>query len=603
MKRVVKWLCTLGLLACLPAVGAERPTDSVMREMEVLDKSGQPPLDKLNALFELAWQYALLDMPELGTYTGAPGLNHRWTDMSAEAVRLRKKDMEFMIRMLSGIDVSESQEADRLNYDLFKRFIQTNLESTRFPGEYLPVNQMGGPQLDLAQIFAMMPLRNAEDVANYLSRFRGIPQVLNQAQAWMEKGLAVGVTPPKITLRNVSSQILSQIPENAEQSPLLMPLFANKGKAFVGDAIHEAEKLYQDEIRPAFLSFHGFFEKQYFVGARETIGQSELPNGKAWYQFNIRKNTTTNMTAEEIHQIGMAEVKRIRAEMDTLIKASGFEGDFAAFTEFLRTDPQFFFSKEEDLLAAYRNIAKLADAQLVKLFGVLPRLPYGVIEVPEYQEKTATTAYYNPGSVQVGRPGYFFANTYDLKSRPKWEMEALTLHEAVPGHHLQIALAQELENVPRFRTFSTTTAFVEGWGLYSESLGEEMGFYKDPYSKFGQLTYEMWRAIRLVVDSGMHALGWSREKAIDFFKENTGKAEHDILVEVDRYIVWPGQALAYKIGELKIKELKAYSQKELGQGFDIRKFHDRVLGAGAIPLEVLEQRIKSWVADQKSGAK
>lgn len=298
-------------------------------------------------------------------------------------------------------------------------------------------------------------------------------------------------------------------------------------------------------------------------------------------------------------KLGLREVARIRAAMEQVIIDSGFDGDFDAFTEFLRRDPQFYFTNKEDLMREYRDIAKRADAELPALFGVLPRLPYGVKMIPSYAEKSQTTAYYQSGAQSMGRAGIFFANTYALDTRPKWEMEALTLHEAMPGHHLQISLAKEQTNVhPWRRDLYRITAFVEGWGLYSESLGEEMGFYKDPYSKFGQLTYEMWRAVRLVVDTGMHSLGWSRQRAIDFFIANSAKSEHDITVEIDRYIVWPGQALAYKMGELKIKELRQYASQELGEDFDIRSFHDRVLEAGPIPLDILEQRIKDWVAGQ-----
>jgi uncharacterized protein (DUF885 family) len=311
--------------------------------------------------------------------------------------------------------------------------------------------------------------------------------------------------------------------------------------------------------------------------------------------------TTTDLTPQQIHDLGLSEVARIRAEMDRVIAGSGFSGDFAAFTEFLRTDPQFYYTKPEDLLAGYRDISKRADPELIKLFGTLPRVPYGVTPVPDFMAPSQTTAYYEPGSLEAGRPGQFFANTYKLDERPKWEMEALTLHEAVPGHHLQISLQQEVEDMPWFRRFGGETAFFEGWGLYAESLGTEMGFYKDPYSKFGQLTYEIWRAIRLVVDTGMHSLGWSRQQAIDYFIANTGKAEHDIVVEVDRYIVWPGQALAYKIGELKIKELRAYAERELGPAFDIRSFHDQLLVNGAVPLSVLETHIHEWVAAEKAG--
>jgi uncharacterized protein (DUF885 family) len=321
----------------------------------------------------------------------------------------------------------------------------------------------------------------------------------------------------------------------------------------------------------------------------------DLPDGEAWYAFSVRQMTTTALGAEEIHRIGLAEVRRIRSEMDAVVARTGFAGPFQEFVDFLRTDDRFFFESADALLVAYRDICKRVDPELTRLFATLPRLPYGVVPVPSYAEKSQTTAYYEPGSPSAGRPGRFFANTYDLRARPKWEMEALALHEAVPGHHLQIALAQELPDMPDFRRHGFYTAYIEGWGLYAESLGSEMGMYADPYAKFGQLTYEMWRAIRLVVDTGMHALGWTRQRAIDFFTDNAGKAEHDIVVEVDRYIVWPAQALAYKIGELKIKELRARAAAALGERFDLRRFHDVVLGAGALPLDVLGARVEGWI--------
>lgn len=311
----------------------------------------------------------------------------------------------------------------------------------------------------------------------------------------------------------------------------------------------------------------------------------------------MRRFTTTALSPKEVHEIGLGEVARIREEMNNVIASSDFEGSFDEFTDFLRTDSRFYFEDSEELLSEYRNICKKVDPELAALFGVLPRLPYGVKPVPSYSEKSAPTAYYQPGSAEVGRAGYYFANTYNLKARPKWEMEALTLHEAVPGHHLQFAIAQELEGIPEFRKRALITAYIEGWALYAESLGTEMGFYQDPYSRFGQLTYEMWRAVRLVIDTGMHALGWSRDQAILFFTENTGKTEHDIITEVDRYISGPGQALAYKMGELKIKELRDYAEKKLGDSFDLRDFHDRLLGEGPLPLQILEDRMKRWVAE------
>jgi uncharacterized protein (DUF885 family) len=300
------------------------------------------------------------------------------------------------------------------------------------------------------------------------------------------------------------------------------------------------------------------------------------------------------VSPQQIHEVGLAEVKRLRAEMDKVIAASGFTGSYDEFVRFLRTDPRFYFTDADALVTAYRDIAKRADPELAPLFGRLPQSPYGVKVVPEAAAPSQTTAYYEPGAFKVGRPGYMLANTYKLEMRPKWEMEALTLHEAVPGHHLQISLAQELEGIPEFRKNSSYTAYVEGWGLYAESLGEEMGFYKDPYSKFGQLTYEMWRAVRLVVDTGLHSMNWTRQQAIDFFMANAAKTEQDIIVEVDRYIAWPGQALGYKLGQMKIRELRAATAKQMGERFDVRKFHDVVLGDGALPLDVLESRVKAW---------
>jgi uncharacterized protein (DUF885 family) len=305
------------------------------------------------------------------------------------------------------------------------------------------------------------------------------------------------------------------------------------------------------------------------------------------------------MTPQEIHALGLKQVEAIHAEMEKVMRETGFKGSFADFIEELRTSRKYFYHDRESLLAAYRDIAKRADPELAHLFGKLPRLPYGVIPVPAYSEKDQTTAYYQGGSPDAGRPGNFYANLYEPDTRPKWEMEALTLHEAVPGHHLQISLAQEQGDLPDFRKHGGYTAFVEGWGLYSETLGYDMGFYKDPYSHFGALTYQMWRAVRLVVDTGIHSMGWTRQQAIDYFKKNSAKPEHDITVEIDRYIVWPGQALAYKIGQLKLQELRDRAKAQLGDSFDIRFFHDAVLENGALPLDVLDAHMNEWIAAQK----
>ncbi|MFY9825729.1 MAG: DUF885 domain-containing protein [Thermoanaerobaculia bacterium] len=561
---------------------------------------------RLQKLFDLTWEYVMHSSPEFATAVGYPGLNDRWSDESFEAIELGRALSPKMLRAIDSIDRSKLTPAEQVNYDLAHRRLEQDIEGQKFHGEYMPVNQVGGVQQGIPQLLTYMPVHNVKDYENILARLRGIPRVVDQTLALLNKGLQEGITPPRVTLRDVPAQVGNLLVDDPMKSPMLKAF--QKFPADVPAAEQErlkseAVKVFKEAVLPAFRKLQNFLANTYLPASRDSIAMSDLPDGKAWYAFNVRASTTTNLTPEEIHQIGLSEVKRIRKQMDDLIASTGFKGSFADFTAFLRTDPRFFYDKPEDLLTGYRDIAKRIDPGLVKLFGKLPRLTYGVIPVPSYSEKSQTTAYYEDGSQAAGRPGYFYANTYDLKSRPKWEMEALTLHEAVPGHHLQLALAQEMENVPEWRRHDDYTAFVEGWGLYAESLGPDLGLYEDPYSKFGQLTYEIWRAIRLVVDTGMHTMGWTRQQALDYFKANSAKAEHDIEVEVDRYIVWPGQALAYKIGELKIKEMRAYAEKELGPRFDVRAFHDHVLGNGALPLDLLEKNIKAWVAEGKGKTK
>jgi prolyl oligopeptidase len=353
-------------------------------------------------------------------------------------------------------------------------------------------------------------------------------------------------------------------------------------------------------VLPALRKFREFVNATYLPGARETIGMSALPDGEAWYALDAHSSTTTDLTPKEIHEIGEREVARIEEEMAALRKALGFKGDKKAFGEFLRKDPQFYYTSGDELLAAYRDICKRIDPELPRFFGRLPRLTYGVKPVPDYAADAKPTAYYEPGSAEAGRAGAFFANTMHLDQRPKWQMEVLALHEAVPGHHLQIALAQELDEKPELLRERSYTAFIEGWALYCEGLGKEMGCYSDPYSDYGRLNFEIWRAVRLVVDTGIHAFGWSRQQAIDYFREHTAMSDYNIKVEVDRYIVWPGQALAYKIGQLKISDLRKRAEVALGTRFDIRGFHDAVLGQGAVPLDVLEKQVDDWIAREKA---
>ncbi|HLH29658.1 MAG TPA: DUF885 domain-containing protein, partial [Terriglobia bacterium] len=432
---------------------------------------------------------------------------------------------------------------------------------------------------------------------NILSRLEHVGPLVDQTISLMEQGLAAKMTTARITLRDVPGQVQAQIFNDPMKSPLLeaftkFPVsITDTDKAKLRD---RATAVYKTSVLPALNKLHDFLVMRYLPACRETTDAAVLPNGAAMYAYNVKWHTTTDKTPQQIHEIGLAEVKRIRAEMDKVMVQAGFKGTYEEFKKFLRTDPRFYFKDADSLLSAYRDIAKRADPELAHLFGRLPQTPYGVKAVPDAVAPSQTTAYYDAGSFTAGRPGFMFANTYKLDSRPKWEMEALTMHEAVPGHHIQISIAQELPGMPEFRKNSSYTAFVEGWGLYGESLGEEMGFYKDPYSKFGQLTYEMWRAIRLVVDTGLHSMGWTRDQAINFFRENAAKTDQDIIVEVDRYIVWPGQALGYKMGQLKIRELRTEAEAKLGPKFDIRQFHDVVLGQGAVPLDELERQVHAW---------
>lgn len=590
----------LALAAASPIAAVDPKLVELVREIERFpaDKGSGTEAERLHRLYDLAWSFEIQSSPELATFLGIPGSNDKWSDGSFEAIEFGEAAVVKLMKAAQSIDRTALPEAERVHYDLFSRRLASRAEALRFPGELMPITQIGGVQQHLAQVLVDAPAQTVKDYEDLVARLRGIPQVVDDTIARLDRGLARGITPPRVTLREVPDQVKNLIFEDAQESPLLDAFRRFPDAVAAADRERltaAATAAYTEWAAPALARLHVYLRDTYVPKARTTIAARDLPGGEEWYAHQVRQFTTTDLTPRQIHEIGLAEVRRIRGEMEKVIAASGFTGSFAEFLDFLRTDSRFFFDQPEDLLAAYRDIAKRADPELAKLFGRLPRLPYGVKAVPAYMEKAQTAAYYESGSLKAGRGGYFVANTYNLKARPKWAMEALTLHEAVPGHHLQISIAQELEGIPEWRKYDGYTAFIEGWGLYAESLGTEMGFFQDPYSKFGQLTSEIWRALRLVVDTGLHSFGWTREQAIDYLRQNSGRPEHHILVEVDRYIVLPGQALAYKLGELKIKELRAYAAKELGPRFDIRAFHDQVLGNGALPLDLLESNVKAWV--------
>jgi uncharacterized protein (DUF885 family) len=557
----------------------------------------------LKRLFASDWEFRIREHPEIATWQGDHRYDQKLTDLSPAAFERRKAHDRDMLARLGGIPRAGLSKQDALSYDLFKREKEIAVEGQQFPNELLALDQLDGPHLMMGQLVQVMPFTNRKEYDNYLARLAAYPTYMAQVMDLLRRGMAEGWTQPAVPLRGVAAQITGQIGDTVELSPYYAPfktMPATIGREEQASLRAAARAAILDGVQPVLARLREFVVDSYLPAGRSSPAISTVPDGADYYRFAIKRETTTNLTAEEIHQIGLSEVARIRKIMDSVITASGFKGSFANWVKFLRSDPQFYETTADGLVRRYRDLAKRIDPELPRLFAELPRAPYGVKPFPDYEAPSQTTARYYPGAADGSRAGYFMVNTYRLDARPLYELEALTLHEAVPGHHLQISRAKELTDLPDFRRNGDYTAYVEGWALYAESLGEELGFYRDPYSKFGQLTYEMWRACRLVIDTGIHAKGWSREQAIKYMVDNTAKSEQDVTVEVDRYIAWPGQALAYKLGELKIKELRAKAARELGPKFDIRRFHNALLDNGPLPLDVLESEMVGWISREST---
>jgi len=579
--------------------------------------TGRGSEDGFRGFLDRDWVAWLDQYPELSSYFGYPGRNDRWTDESPNGITARKRHLAESRATLESFDRAALPPSELLNYDLYRDCLETAHEGLQYGGDplpfhlgfphnlWMPVNQMDGIHLTAGELAELQPRSTGQDFADRLARLERLPAALEQNLALMKAGLDAGYSPNRVAIRGVPAQVRGLVPEDPKESPLVRPILGAPETVPAVERARLAEEALgrmTEKVAPALRRFADYLESEYLPACRESFGASALPSGRAAYSYLVRWETTTDLTPEQVHEIGLTEVRRIRGEIAGVIARTGFVGGYAEFNEFLRTDPRFRWPSAEAIVDGYRVLAKRIDPELGRLFGRLPRLPYGVLPVPRFREVSSPTAYYQPGAPATGRAGYFFTNTYRPEVRPKWEMEALTLHESVPGHHLQLALAQELDSVADFRRYTGPTAFVEGWGLYAESLGEELGLYQDPYSKAGQLNFDLWRSIRLVVDTGMHALGWSRDRAIEFFREHTGKSDVDIAVEVDRYLVWPGQALAYKMGQLKIREMRTVAEKELGDRFDLRAYHDLVLSEGALPLGELERRVRAWIeARRRSG--
>ncbi|NNC38348.1 MAG: DUF885 domain-containing protein [Hyphomonadaceae bacterium] len=582
------------ILAVSCAASTESPTPANIGQTETVDA-------KFEALLDQHWNWILESNPTFATSLGVRDYDDRLSDPSLEAYAAEIEQTKEFLEKFNKIDKAALSDDNKLNHQLMVLDLENSIAGSQFGGKYMIMTNRGGPHTGITGMANRLPFFKSADYKSYVDRLGLVPDIMDKSTARLRAGLEAGWSQPCAPMQGYETSIQTHIVDDVEDSVLMDP-FDKKPASMNQDDFDgfraQAATVIKDKVIPSLKTFETFYVDEYAPKCREDVGASSMPGGAEYYAHRVKMFTTTDRTPDEVHNIGLSEVARIRAEMDEVQEQAGFEGTFKEFQEYLRTNPDFYPKTAKERMDAAAIILKKMDGKLPELFTKFPRMPYGLKEIPlDIAEKT-TTAYYNRPAGDGSRAGFYFINTTNLDKRPLYEMEALSLHEAVPGHHFQLALAQELP-LPNFRKFGGVTAFVEGWGLYSERLGLDVGFYETPYTNFGRLSYEMWRACRLVVDTGMHAKGWTRQQAIDYMAENTGLSLKNITNEVDRYITWPGQALAYKTGELKIRELRAKSEKELGEKFDLRLFHDAVLENGAVPLSVLEDKINAWIARQK----
>lgn len=588
-------------LAALSACSAQQPAPAVDRA-----PSAPPAEQRLNALVEEYWEEFLRLNPLNATLNG----DYRYNDRLENSIGPRyladslALDQQYLGKLKS-IDAARLSGQARLTYDIFELDRELGIQGYRFPGELLPINQF----FSLPALFAQMgaggglhPFATVKDYEDWLKRVTDFVSWVDQAIANMRAGIGRGIVQPRIVMEKVLPQLEPMIVAEPGQSLFYRPVkqfpdaFSQSERARLTAAFARA---IQDQIVPAHRRLHAFIRDEYLPRTRATVGITSLPGGEEWYAYLVKLQTTTAMTPEQIHALGLEEVARIRAEMHKVIERVGFKGDLPAFFAHLRSDPRFYYAAPDDLLNGYRALKDQVAGAAPRLFSIAPKADFEIRAVEEFRARSAAGASYQPATPDGARAGVFYVNTYDLKSRPRYSMQAIYLHEAVPGHHFQLSIQQELEDLPRFRRFGRYTAYIEGWGLYSESLGRELGLYADPYDYFGALGAEIFRAVRLVVDTGLHARGWSREQAIEYMSANAPVGPAEAVSEIERYIALPGQALAYKVGELKLKELRARATRGLGEAFDVREFHTLVLTDGALPLDVLEAKVERWIAQRR----
>ena len=565
--------------------------------------SPQSPESSFEDLMESEWAKIISDNPVYASSMGDLRFNRDWSDNSVSRIIQDYQHDQLVLDQLHAMDLNGLDELNRINYKLFKKQYENSVESFGYQTYLMPFSHRGGIQLEHETV-NILPLRNAGHYDDWIARLSKLEVLVDAEIEKARMGIETGTVPPRFLMQKVFEQIKLQAYVSPETSPFYRAFESMDRSIDPGEVLAiqaRAKEVIKNQVIPAYLKLHQFFEDEYLAACRTSIGIKDINNGKQYYEFLARKFTTTSLTPQEIHNIGLSEVARIKAEMEEVIQEVNWQGTFKGFLDDLRSNPKFYYETSEELFEAYLATSKRIDPELVSLFKVLPSMPYGLKPIPIESAPDTTTAYYQRPAADGSRAGYYYVNLYRPEVRPKYEIEVLSVHEAVPGHHLQIALAMELD-LPNFRKYGGVTAFVEGWGLYSESLGYDLGLYQDPYSRFGQLTYDMWRAIRLVVDTGMHYFDWSRQDAINYFLDNSAKTKQDVMNEVDRYINWPGQALAYKIGQLKIQELKDRAKVELGANFDIKDFHHEVLKRGALPLDILEQYIDQWILEVKKGS-
>jgi uncharacterized protein (DUF885 family) len=596
MKRLPIVL-RLAALASLIAIALPHPGAAA-----ATSAASEPETARLRSLFDREWEFRVKEDPLLATSIGRHEADALLPEVTVANFDRQAEVERGFLKELEAIDRGKLAPADQVNADIWKRQIEDGLAEHRLGLYQMPFNADSGFHSDYSQLADGMPFATAQGYENYISRLRAWPRFVDQEIVLMRMGIARGFTVPRAVLTGYEGTITAHIVDDPEKSVFWKPFQhfpATMPEADRKRLAEEGKKAIREGIVPGYRKFLEFFKAEYLPHARATLGAYDLPDGRAFYAQQIRHFTTLDLSPEEIHKLGLSEVDRITREMQSVIHQVGFEGDFAAFLKFLRSDPRFYAKTPQELLERASFIAKRMDGKLPSLFKTLPRLPYTVAPVPDAIAPKYTGGRYVESPVGSIQPGTYWVNTYQLESRPFYNLEALTFHEAVPGHHLQIAISHELGDLPNFRRYSYLSAFGEGWGLYSEWLGLEAGFYTDPYSNFGRLSYEIWRACRLVVDTGIHSMGWTRQQAIDYMASHTALPLHEVETETDRYISWPGQALAYKLGELKIKELRKRAEQTLGQRFDVREFHDVVLGSGSVPLTVLEANVDRWIAEQK----